>query len=50
MIVRSPWNRKLLPRREEHRLQCKSDQDACGGNDNYTPKKNNVGWARAFNI
>ena len=30
MIVRSPWNRKLLPRREEDRLLCKSDQDACG--------------------
>ena len=40
MIVRSRWNRKLLPRREEERLLCKSDQDACGGNYNYTPKKN----------
>ena len=48
MIVRSPWNRKLLPRREEDRLLGKSDQDACGGNDNYTPEKNNVGRARAL--
>ena len=43
MIVRSPWNRKLLPGHEEDRLLCQSDQDACGGNYNHTSKKTNVG-------
>ena len=43
MIVRSPWNRKLLPGHEEDRLLCKSDQDAWGEITTTPLKKTSVG-------